>query len=72
MYCGKCQNDLGNCVCPDLDERLASLSNVVYRKCSSCGLHYARCKCSDPDRTWTTNMGDAPLYGTEFDPRRPN
>ena len=54
MYCTKCQNDLSECVCPDLNERMASLNNspnFIYKKCRTCGLHYAKCQCDTPDYT---------------------
>lgn len=28
MFCCKCQNDLADCVCPDLAERLEKLKNI--------------------------------------------
>jgi len=52
MWCVKCNNELRDCACPDIDERLAGLrgpdSNVVYRMCLVCGKHYSRCKCETP------------------------
>lgn len=30
MYCCKCNNDLADCTCPDLKERLESLKNCEY------------------------------------------
>ena len=52
MFCVKCQNDLYDCTCPDIDERLAKLggskSYVVYRMCIICKKHYSRCKCVSP------------------------
>jgi hypothetical protein len=46
MFCGICKNDLWECTCGDIDERLASLSDVlVYPKCTACGKHMARCVC---------------------------
>lgn len=54
MWCGACNNHLSTCTCPDIDERLAGLSEVlVFRKCLRCGKHYARCTCDDP--AWGTN-----------------
>ena len=66
MYCTICQRDLSNCTCDDLDERLASLGNspnFIYKKCRICGLHYARCKCSNPD--WTTSQDGVELAGID-------
>jgi len=56
MYCMKCQNDLSDCTCPDLQERLsgaAEKGHFVYRMCGKCGLHHAKCKCKSPE--WTTS-----------------
>lgn len=51
MWCMKCNKDLGACICPDLQERLASLGqhpNLAMTYCSGCGEYHSRCKCSDP------------------------
>jgi len=57
MYCTKCQKELSDCVCPDIDERLLNMASLlIYRMCSICGKHYQRCKCDEPE--WTTNCGD--------------
>jgi len=56
VFCVKCKNDLSQCTCPDIDERLASLNNsphFIYKKCRKCGKHYKRCTCPIPD--WTTS-----------------
>ena len=54
MWCAKCNNKLGDCKCPDLQERLQSLSRVlIYRKCMKCEKHYEQCKCENP--VWGTN-----------------
>jgi len=56
MFCAKCHNDLSECTCPDLEERLAKLKNsphFMYKMCRKCGLHYQLCKCEEPD--WTTS-----------------
>lgn len=51
MFCSKCQNDLSECVCDDIDEKLASIGNdyFIYKKCNKCGKHYTRCKCEKPE-----------------------
>ena len=52
MWCMKCNRDLSECICEDLDERLKSLSNdgtLTYRKCLKCGKHYDLCKCENPE-----------------------
>ena len=52
MWCMKCNNDLMECVCPDIEERLATLSGpggpLVSRWCVACNKHYAGCKCENP------------------------
>lgn len=50
MFCVKCHNELQDCTCSDIDERLADLAGsfLVYRMCLICGKHYARCKCTSP------------------------
>jgi len=53
MWCCKCQKELSECTCADLQERLRSAAsalggNFVYRYCRKCGKHYAKCDCPDP------------------------
>jgi len=63
MFCMKCQNDLTDCTCADLNERLASLSNspnFIYRKCRKCQKHYSQCKCDKPD--WTTSHDNVEFF----------
>lgn len=51
MFCSKCQNELGDCICPDMDERLSSLKDsphLAFKWCKVCDKHYARCKCAEP------------------------
>ena len=51
MWCMKCNHNLADCSCPDLQERLQSVvksSNFAYKKCAKCNLHYSKCKCSQP------------------------
>lgn len=49
MFCTKCQNDLQDCTCPDLLERLRSLqrpgTNVYIPNCETCGKPVSICKC---------------------------
>ena len=55
MFCMQCCNDLADCTCEDLQERLAGLDKVlVYRMCNKCKMHYAKCKCTEPE--WITNQ----------------
>jgi len=55
MFCVKCQNDLIDCTCDDIDERLARIgaNNLIYRACKKCEKHYDRCKCEKPE--WITS-----------------
>lgn len=48
MHCGICGTDVGQCTCPDIDERLKSLTLVLMKWCLECDKHYARCKCAEP------------------------
>jgi len=55
MFCAICKNDLIQCTCDDLQERLAGIRNVVAsRWCISCNNHYAECKCNNPN--WKLRM----------------
>jgi len=52
MWCMICNNDLSNCICPDINERLqraANSGNVAYHKCIKCNKHYNTCKCDVPE-----------------------
>lgn len=52
MWCGICQRDLVECVCPDLEERLAKAQaggHFITLWCQSCGLHKDRCRCAEPN-----------------------
>ncbi len=52
MWCMKCNKDLSQCICGDIEERLnqvASGGNFAYKKCDKCGKHYSRCKCDKPE-----------------------
>ncbi len=51
MYCCKCNNDLSQCTCPDIHERLKSATeggHFAYKKCNVCGKHYKLCRCESP------------------------
>lgn len=53
MWCAKCQNELSECICPDIEERLRSACegmNVALTFCKTCGLYYSRCTCGKPDK----------------------
>jgi len=48
MFCERCHVDVGDCKCPDIDERLSRLAghpNIEIEFCAICGKHHARCRC---------------------------
>ena len=52
VVCAKCNNELQNCECPDLEDRLDAATeggHFAYKKCSKCGKHHARCRCEVPN-----------------------
>lgn len=54
MECVKCNNEMGNCICPDKIQRLNSLKDLKYvavKWCRKCDQHYAICFCKYPDFT---------------------
>lgn len=58
MWCAKCNHELSDCACPDIQERLRSLSrspNIISRWCLTCDKHYSQCKCETP--VWGTRSG---------------
>lgn len=62
MECGKCRKSIGDCTCPDMDERMKSLRNnprYVYKMCEKCGRHFERCDCEHP--VWVSSNPDMPL-----------
>jgi hypothetical protein len=59
MWCLKYNHDVGECTCPDINERLArafSSDQVIAKWCRKCDKHYARCRCESPE--WTTKGGE--------------
>lgn len=52
MFCAKCQKDLSECTCPDIEERLARIAQapgILTKWCVKCDKHHSRCKCKDPE-----------------------
>lgn len=48
MWCMKCNKDIADCICPDIEERLAACNahpNIDLPICPKCGEHLARCAC---------------------------
>jgi hypothetical protein len=62
MNCGICGESIGDCRCPDMDERMKRLRNhdrYIYKMCAICGRHHERCKCEKPE--WISSHKDVPL-----------
>jgi hypothetical protein len=48
MFCSKCHNDIVDCTCPDLEERLRDLQGsprIFIPTCRQCGKPAPICKC---------------------------
>ena len=63
MWCGKCNNHLSECVCPDISERLQAMAEqgkFAYKKCVVCDKHYNLCKCKYPKYSieYTPKVGE--------------
>lgn len=65
MWCQKCNTDLVECECPDLDEKMRELTGedgyLGSRWCVSCDKHYALCLCTTPDWALRISGRFAPL-----------
>ena len=51
MFCMKCQHDLSECTCPDLQERLKKATAgapVAIKWCRRCDKSYHACHCERP------------------------
>lgn len=44
-WCEHCENDLADCICPDLESRV---TNIAMQRCQRCGLTSYRCRCVQP------------------------
>ena len=58
MFCSKCQNDLSECTCSDIEERmnkLKSASSFTYKMCGNCNKHYKLCRCETPVWIYSNN-----------------
>ena len=55
MFCIRCNQELGDCTCPDIDERLVRAANhpsIALTFCAKCQKHEARCLCPEgPSRS---------------------
>jgi hypothetical protein len=50
MFCVICQREIYDCICPDINERLAAIGNhpaFAMRWCDACNKHIDRCDCPD-------------------------
>ena len=59
MFCGECNNDLGACICLDIEARLKNLRSsrhVATKWCTKCDQHHTRCRCEQP--AWASNFPD--------------
>ena len=48
MWCSRCNHDVSECTCPNIDERLAAANqhpNIQLATCDKCGKHVNRCTC---------------------------
>jgi hypothetical protein len=46
MFCIRCQREVYECICPDIEERLRSIQDVVAQAmCTKCHKHVDRCIC---------------------------
>ena len=60
MWCAKCNKQVGQCTCGDIEERLAALGDtIVYCMCKKCNKHYSGCSCKHPD--WISSNPNIPL-----------
>lgn len=50
MFCIRCQNEVYDCICPDIQERLRAISNhpnFAIEWCLDCDKATSRCDCPD-------------------------
>lgn len=60
MFCTECKNELHECECDDLEERLRRLGdhpNFATDRCATCGHHAAECECDEFDPADPDTMG---------------
>lgn len=59
MWCGKCDKNINECTCKDLDDRMRVVSGpdgyVACRWCEACDHYYVRCTCEVPQ--WVLRAG---------------
>ena len=58
MYCKSCQNEVEDCLCKDLNDRMRDASDsefVMSKWCAKCDSYYTRCYCVEPD--WVARTG---------------
>lgn len=62
MACSICGKSLGTCTCPDIDQRIEDIrqgGHTIFRWCSVCDHHYARCHCEHP--FWVRSDNGEPI-----------
>ena len=58
MGCGTCGQDVVDCKCEDLNQRMRDASDsdyVIMRWCKKCDSYYLRCSCPEPE--WVARTG---------------
>jgi len=59
MFCIRCQRDVYDCICPDINERLAAIAshqNFAVKWCVDCNKHVDQCDCPDVGQEKNTAM----------------
>lgn len=52
MFCTQCQNNIVDCTCDDIEERLQALAehpNFATDRCTNCREHPQECECDEYD-----------------------
>lgn len=52
MWCMKCNHDVADCTCSDINERLLSVAqggHAAFTFCRTCKEYKSRCQCDTPD-----------------------
>lgn len=54
MFCSRCKNNVAECECGDIEERLEALADhdaMATKWCENCDSNHARCDCDEPRYT---------------------
>ena len=52
MWCKKCDNDISECTCDDLYDRIRTGADIepnVFKRCKKCGRNHTVCDCESPE-----------------------